>query len=125
MFTLGYSFRPWKEAKAIADGPSIRDYIRDTAREHGVDRADPLRPPRRAAPTGRRTTARWTVEAERTDTGETVRLTCDFLFTCTGYYRYDEGYTPRLRGQPSASPARSCTRSTGPRTSTTPASASS
>ena len=42
--------------------------------------------------------ARWTVEVERTDTGETVRLTCGFLFTCTGYYRYDEGYTPRLRG---------------------------
>src|ERR1035437_4134135 len=37
MFTLGYAFRPWKEAKAIADGPSILNYIRATARDHGVD----------------------------------------------------------------------------------------
>ena len=38
MFTLGYGFRPWKAAKAIADGPSILQYVKDTAREHGIDR---------------------------------------------------------------------------------------
>ena len=48
MFTLGYSFRPWEDAKAIADGPSILGYIRETARDHGVDGQDPLQPPRRA-----------------------------------------------------------------------------
>ena len=37
MYTLGYSFRPWKEAKAIADGPSILSYVRETAREHGIE----------------------------------------------------------------------------------------
>ena len=38
MFTLGYGFRPWAQAEAIADGPAIRSYVTDTAREYGVDR---------------------------------------------------------------------------------------
>ena len=38
MYTLGYAFRPWRDAKAIADGPSILAYIRDVAREAGIDR---------------------------------------------------------------------------------------
>ncbi|HSD77370.1 MAG TPA: NAD(P)/FAD-dependent oxidoreductase [Solirubrobacteraceae bacterium] len=97
MFTLGYAFRPWREAEAIADGPSIRRYIRDTAREHGVDRH--IRFGHRVVRAEWSTPeARWTVEAERTGTGETVRMTCGFLFACTGYYRYDEGYTPRFEG---------------------------
>jgi monooxygenase len=98
MFTLGYSFRPWEEGKAIADGPSIRDYVRSTARDNGVEgqirfhhrlvRAD-----------WSSEDATWSVEAERTDTGETVSLTCSFLYGCTGYYRYDEGYLPHFEGR--------------------------
>jgi monooxygenase len=98
MFTLGYSFRPWKEAKAIADGPSILKYIQDTARDHGVDRN--IRYGHRVIRAEWSSAdARWTVEAKRTDTGETVWLTCHFLFGCTGYYRYDEGYTPHFQGR--------------------------
>jgi monooxygenase len=97
MFTLGYSFRPWKQAKAIADGPDILQYVRETAREHGIEHHIRF---------GHRVThaswssmeARWTVEAERGASGEPVRLTCDFLFMCAGYYRYDEGYTPAFAG---------------------------
>lgn len=97
MFTLGYSFRPWKEAKAIADGPAILRYIQDTARDHGVD--GKIRYRHRVKRAEWSTAgARWTIEAERTDTGETVHFTCSFLFSCTGYYRYDEGYTPRFEG---------------------------
>jgi monooxygenase len=97
MYTLGYSFRPWVEAKAIADGSSILDYVRDTARDEGVDRH--IRFNRRVVRAAWSTPqARWTVDVERTDTGETVRMTCGFLFTCTGYYRYDEGYTPDFPG---------------------------
>ena len=99
MFTLGYRFRPWTDAKAIADGARSGSYIRETAREYGVDRADPLRPPGRARPSGRATTRAGRSTAERTDTGETVALTCGFLYVCTGYYRYDEGYTPAVRGR--------------------------
>jgi cation diffusion facilitator CzcD-associated flavoprotein CzcO len=96
MFTLGYGFRPWTEAEAIADGASIRRYIRDTAREHGVDRR--IRFGHRVVGAEWSSDdARWTVAVERPDGGP-VHLTCGFLFACTGYFRYDEGYTPRLEG---------------------------
>jgi monooxygenase len=97
MFTLGYSFRPWTESEAIADGPSILRYIRDTAREYGIDREIRYRH-RVTRAEWSVPDARWTVLAERTDTSETVKLTCDFLFVCTGYYRYDQGYVPDFEG---------------------------
>jgi cation diffusion facilitator CzcD-associated flavoprotein CzcO len=97
MFTLGYSFRPWEEAKAIADGPSILSYINATASDHGVD--SKIRFNHRVVRAEWSTAeTRWIVEAERTDTGETVRLSCGFLFICSGYYRYDQGYTPEFQG---------------------------
>jgi cation diffusion facilitator CzcD-associated flavoprotein CzcO len=97
MYTLGYSFRPWKDAKAIADGPSILDYVRDTASDHGIDRRIRFHH-RVVRAEWSSADARWTVEVARSDTGETERMTCAFLFMCTGYYRYDEGYMPELPG---------------------------
>jgi monooxygenase len=98
MFTLGYRFRPWEAAEAIADGPSIRTYIRETARDYDVD--SQIRFRHRVVRADFSTEeARWVVDAERTDTGETVRFTCDFLYGCTGYYRYDEGFTPAFEGR--------------------------
>ena len=97
MYTLCYPFRPWSGAQMIVDGPSILDYIRETAREHGIDETIRFHH-RVVGAEWSSADARWTVEVERTDTGETVHLTCGFLFTCTGYYRYDEGHTPEFRG---------------------------
>ena len=97
MFTLGYSFRPWRELETTADGASILRYIRDTARDYGVEeRIRFSHRVRRAEWSSAE--ARWTVHAERADTRETVELTCGFLLACTGYYRYDEGYTPQFEG---------------------------
>jgi len=97
MFTLGYGFRPWEEAMAIADGPSILGYIREVARDYGVE--ETIRFGHRAVRAEWSTAdARWTVEAQRGGTGETVRLTCGFLYACTGYYRYDQGYAPHFDG---------------------------
>ena len=97
MFTLGYRFKPWTDAKAIADGPAILGYVRETAREHGVE--ERIRYSHRVVRAEWSSQeARWTVTAEVGDDGDTMRLTCDFLFGCTGYYRYDEGYTPRFEG---------------------------
>jgi cation diffusion facilitator CzcD-associated flavoprotein CzcO len=98
MFTLGYSFRPWEDADAIADGPSILEYIRETARDHGIE--DRIRFHHRVVSAEWSTAdGRWSVAVERTDSGEIEHLTCDFLFSCTGYYRYDEGYTPEFAGR--------------------------
>jgi len=97
MYTLGYKFRPWPNAQAIADGPSIREYVLDTAAEHGVE--PHIRFHHRVVRARWSSEdVRWTVEAERTDTGETVEITCDFVLSCTGYYRYDEGFTPEFEG---------------------------
>jgi cation diffusion facilitator CzcD-associated flavoprotein CzcO len=93
MFTLGYSFRPWTEAKAIADGPSILEYVRGAARDGDIERH--IRFGHRVTrATWSSADARWTVTAQRADTGETVTLTAAFVFGCTGYYRYDAGYMP-------------------------------
>jgi monooxygenase len=97
MFTLGYSFRPWKEAKAIADGPSILKYIRETAKDYGIDKMIRFNHQvNRAAWSSKDAT--WTVEADRGASGEIVRFTCNFLFMCSGYYSYAAGYTPDFPG---------------------------
>ena len=97
MYTLGYAFRPWEEAKAIADGPAILRYVQATAREHGLD--EKIRFGHRVASAAWSTAdARWTVEAEVAGAKERVRITCGFLFMCSGYYRYDAGYTPDFAG---------------------------
>jgi monooxygenase len=97
MFTLGYSFRPWVEGKAIADGHSILKYITDTAKDYGVDRHIRFQHVvRRAAWVS--SEALWTVEAECGEDKQTARFTCNFLFVCSGYYSYVEGYTPVLPG---------------------------
>src|ERR1700748_2360594 len=91
MYTLGYRFRPWKEAKAIADGPSILKYIREVASDHGIDRK--IRFQHRVVGVSWSTPdARWTVEVERGESKERVSFTCNFLWMCSGYYRTDEGY---------------------------------
>jgi monooxygenase len=97
LFTLGFSFKPWTEAKAIADGPSIMSYLHETVEEHGVEdrihfgyrvlRAD-----------WSSAHSQWTVEAEHRPSGERVTVTCNFLFACTGYYNYEEPYTPEFEG---------------------------
>ena len=104
MYTLGYDFKPWNSPKAIADGPAILDYVRDTAREHGIDShiRYGLRVVRAEWSSA---TARWTVTAQRAlaeaapaAEPEIVTLTCSFLSVCAGYYRYDEGFTPAIPG---------------------------
>jgi cation diffusion facilitator CzcD-associated flavoprotein CzcO len=95
MYTLGYRFRPWRDAEAIADGPAILSYIKETANEFQVDKKIRY---------GHRVTnaswssedARWAVEVKTE--GGTAHFTCNFLYTCTGYYDYENGYTPEWPG---------------------------
>ncbi len=98
MFTLGYNFKPWNEAKAIADGPSIRRYIEETARENGIERKIRYRH-RVLAADWCSSAARWTLQVQRGDEPEPIQLSCQFLLLCTGYYRYEAGYTPEFKGR--------------------------
>jgi len=96
MYTLGYAFKPWTEAKAIADGPSILKYVRETAREAGIDRHIRFNHKVISADWDS-ATARWTVTAE-TD-GRRASVSASFLMMCSGYYRYEAGYTPDFPGR--------------------------
>ena len=128
MYTLGYRFRPWRDGKAIADGPAILDYIRETAREYDLEKEIRYGHRVRRAE-WRSEKARWRVEVDVSspnvskgsgespnwppaDAGGSDRsrkdakeeqsgiqtFTCSFLYLCTGYYKYDEGYTPEWQG---------------------------
>jgi monooxygenase len=100
MFTLSYRFRPWTGTTSIADGWSIRRYIEETAREYGV--TERIRFGHRVVGAEWSSDdARWTVTAQRTDTGETVTVTCRWLTVAAGYYRYDGGFRPRFEGEES------------------------
>ena len=93
MYTLGYRFRPWKDAKAIAEGPAILNYIRETAAEFRVDKE--IRYGHRVKRASWSSAdASWTVEAETGPEKKIVRFSCNFIYLCTGYYDYDHGYTP-------------------------------
>jgi monooxygenase len=97
LHTFGYAFKPWTYDKAIADGPAIRRYIEETARENGIDRR--IRFGHRALRAEWSSeTATWTVEVERIATGDTITMTARWLFSASGYYRYDEGFTPHFEG---------------------------
>ncbi len=98
MFTLGYSFKPWMEQKAIADGPSIMRYLEETARENGIDKNIRYSQWVEDASWSSED-ARWTLSVKQKDTGETVQYSCAFLFVCGGYYDYDNGYTPEFPGR--------------------------
>lgn len=97
MYTLGYSFKPWLERKSLADGPAILRYLQEAASETGVDRHIRYRHTVCSA-SWSSATARWTVVAQRTDTSERVEISCQFLLMCSGYYDYEQGYTPDFAG---------------------------
>jgi cation diffusion facilitator CzcD-associated flavoprotein CzcO len=150
MYTMGYSFRPWTNAKAIADGESIRTYITDTLAQEGLQPHLRLNH-RVVSAEWSSASALWTVTAVRTseaeypgehaaqdpgvdaaanavanaaaDSAEAIIFTCSFLSVCSGYYRYDQGFTPAIPGADSF--AGLCIRSTGRPIWTTKANASS
>lgn len=95
MFTLGYRFRPWSDPKAIADGPAILEYIRETSAEFGLN--EKIRYQHRIKKAAWSSeNALWTVEVETENS--MVQFTCNFLYLCTGYYDYENGYTPEWSG---------------------------
>jgi cation diffusion facilitator CzcD-associated flavoprotein CzcO len=98
MHTLGFRFKPWTEAKAIADGPDILRYLHSTMNEFDIARHIRFGHLVKRAQWSSET-SQWSVEVERVGTGDTVTFTCGFLFMCSGYYSYREGFTPEFPGR--------------------------
>jgi cation diffusion facilitator CzcD-associated flavoprotein CzcO len=98
MFTLSYPFRPWTKPHSIVGGDEILRYLRETEAAYGIDRRISYRS-RVVRADWSGVDARWTVTVEHTGSGERTTRTCGFLYLCSGYYRYDQGYTPAWPGQ--------------------------
>jgi len=98
LHTFGYEFKPWEDEQAIAGGDKILAYLRETAAENGIDAMVRFHHKVLGAAWSS-DAARWVVEVERVDTGERLALSCSWLFCAGGYYRYDEGFTPRFDGR--------------------------
>jgi monooxygenase len=97
MYTFGYGFKPWSDKSSIADGHKILSYIREAAAEYDVEQH--IRYQHKVVTASWSSTqSRWLVTAERGDTGEQVTISCQFIFSCSGYYDYDQGYTPEFAG---------------------------
>ena len=95
MHTLGYSFKPWNSAKAIADGPSILRYVKETAAENHID--EKIRYSHKlTAANWDSDSSRWTLTVAQTDTGNSVQISCNFLYMCAGYYNYNQPHEPEL-----------------------------
>jgi monooxygenase len=98
MFTFGYRFRPWNELKVLADGPAIRQYVEDTAREYGVD--EHIRFGMRVLKASWSSDdSRWTLDVRDEVTRRRKRFTANFVIACTGYYNYDAGFRPDFPGE--------------------------
>ncbi len=97
MHTLGFPFRPWHADESIAGGPAIWNYIRETAAHYGIDRHIRLGH-RMIRASWSSVEARWTAEARVKEDERIVRLTCNFLYMCSGYYSYDKGFSPEFPG---------------------------
>ena len=97
MYTFGYGFKPWSDKSSIADGHKILSYIREAAAEYDVEQH--IRYQHKVVSASWSSTqSRWLVTAERGDTGEQATISCQFIFSCSGYYDYDQGYTPEFAG---------------------------
>lgn len=96
--TLGYSFKPWTSDKAIADGPSIMAYLRETIDQYGIAAKIRFNHTLQTA-SWDSTTARWTLRGGCGGPGDSFELTCNFLFMCSGYYSYAQGHTPEFAGR--------------------------
>ena len=98
MYTLGFSFSPWTKGKGIADGPDILSYIKETAAQYNIE--DKIRYQHKVLKADWDSKQSiWNVSIEKTDTSEIIEYSTNFLYMCSGYYRYDQGYTPEFPGK--------------------------
>lgn len=98
MYTLGFRFKPWTARKAIADAPSIMGYLGETVEEYDLKKHIRFNHHVKRAHWSSET-ATWTVEGTVGADGQPMTITCNMLLMCSGYYNYDQGYTPDFEGR--------------------------
>ena len=98
MHTLGYKFKPWRQAEAIADGPAILNYIKETAAESGIDAHIRYGHQVKSAAWSSAESL-WTVRVQLAGSTQEISVRCNFLLMCSGYYSYESGYTPEFKGR--------------------------
>jgi len=96
MHTLGYRFKPWKAARAIADGPAILDYVKETAAEHQID-PNICYEHQLSAADWSDAEACWTLTIALP--AQQKQMRCRMLLMCSGYYSYEQGYAPEFPDQ--------------------------
>lgn len=98
MYTLGFSFRPWRDAKAIADGPAIMSYLQGAVDDDGL--REKIRFSRKVTKAEWSTQrGLWTVTVHNDETAQDEVYTCNFVHLCTGYYNYEQGHRPDFPGE--------------------------
>ncbi len=98
MYTLGFSFRPWRDPKAIADGPSIMSYLHGAVEDDGLH--DKIRFGRKVVNAQWSSqAAQWTLTVLNTQSQSEEVFTCNFVHMCTGYYNYEQGHRPAFPGE--------------------------
>lgn len=95
MHTLGYSFKPWNSAKAIADGPSILKYVRETAQENRIKEKIQFNS-KLVSANWDSGTSRWLLDVARSYTKQRSQISCNFLYMCAGYYSYEQAHDPKF-----------------------------
>lgn len=97
MYTMGFHFRPWTKQRSLALGSTIMEYLNETVDEFAIREKIRFGQHVKEA-SWSSDEALWTIITHNDDTGEKEVYTCNFLFSCSGYYNYDEGYTPDFKG---------------------------
>ncbi|MEE3852005.1 NAD(P)/FAD-dependent oxidoreductase [Gordonia sp. LSe1-13] len=98
LYTFGYEFKPWRDKQAIADAPRILDYLHETIDENGL--TDLIRYQHKVVSAAWSSEdARWLVDIDRLDTGERIQISARWIFCGSGYYDYDEGFSPDFEGR--------------------------
>ena len=98
MYTLGYNFKPWTNPKSIADGPDILNYIKETASEYHIESSIQYETKVKEAHWDSSSNT-WTIKCEHAKTKKEISYTCNYLHSCLGYYKYENGFTPEFKGK--------------------------
>ena len=97
MHTMGFRFKPWTDAKTIADGPSILEYLNEAADENNLREKIQFETKVKTAQWDS-SSATWRLGIEKGEQGQLEDVTCKILYLCGGYYNYDQGYLPEFKG---------------------------